>query len=182
MKIVLAIGGASGSIYARLILDKLKELQNHELSFVMTENAEVNWKLENEDHMIDDYPFKRFARNDFYAPFASGSANYDAMIICPCSAGLLGRIANGISDDLITRTADVMLKERKKLVLVFRESPLNLIHIKNMNEITLAGGIICPAIPNYYSKSKSIDEVAATVSNRALELIGVNTGSFKWGD
>ncbi|HEX5626076.1 MAG TPA: UbiX family flavin prenyltransferase [Saprospiraceae bacterium] len=181
MKIALAIGGSSGSIYARILLDRLLSMPGHEISWVMSANAEVNWKLENENHSLDRYPFRRYAPNDFNAPFASGSAGYDAMIICPCSAGLLGRIANGVSDDLVTRGADVMLKERKKLVLVFRETPLNLIHIENMKKVTLAGGIICPAIPSFYSHPASIDELAATVSNRALELIGLDTGSYRWG-
>ncbi len=182
MKIVVAIGGASGAIYARVLLDKLMKMSGHEVSIVMSDNAEINWKLENKDDSLEKYTFRRFAKNDFNAPFASGSGKYDAMIICPCSAGLLGRIANGISDDLITRAADVMLKERKKLVLVFRETPLNLVHIKNMEKITLAGGIICPAMPSFYSNSKSIEEIVATVSYRALELTGLDTGSFSWGE
>ena len=182
MKLVIAIGGASGAIYARVLLDKLKELKGYEIAFVMSDNAEINWELENSNHPIDLYPFKRYSKNDFHAPFASGSGKYDAMIVCPCSSGLLGRIANGISDDLITRAADVMLKERKKLVLVFRESPFNLIHIENMQKVTLAGAIICPAIPSFYSNPKSIEEIVATISYRALELIGIDTGSFKWGE
>lgn len=182
MKIVIGIGGASGSVYARLLLDKLMDLQEHEVSYVMSDNAEVNWQLENPQHSIQNYPFRRYAKNDFSAPFASGSAKYDAMIVCPCSAGFLGRVANGISDDLMTRAADVMLKERKKLVLVFRESPFNLIHIENMKKVTLAGGIICPAIPSFYSKPETMDQLIATVSNRALELIGIDTKSFKWGE
>ncbi len=181
MKIVIAIAGASGAIYARTLLETLKSAASHEVSYVLSDNAEINWKLENPDHLLDDFPFKRFSKNDFNAPFASGSAQYEAMIVCPCSAGLLGRIANGISNDLITRAADVMLKERRKLILVFRETPLNLIHIENMKTLTLAGGIICPAIPSFYSHPKTPDDIARTVSNRALELIGVDTGSFKWG-
>jgi 4-hydroxy-3-polyprenylbenzoate decarboxylase len=182
MKIVVAIGGASGAIYAKVLLDKLMIMSEHEVSIVMTENAQINWKLENKNDSIEKYTFRRFSKNDFSAPFASGSGKYDAMIICPCSAGLLGRIANGISDDLITRAADVMLKERKKLVLVFRETPLNLVHIRNMENLTLAGGIICPAIPSFYSNSINIEELVATVSYRALELVGLNTGSFSWGE
>lgn len=182
MKIVVAIGGASGAIYSKILLDKLMIMPGHEVSLVMSENAEINWKLENSNDPIENYTFRRFGKNDFNAPFASGSGKYDAMIVCPCSAGLLGRIANGISDDLITRAADVMLKERKKLVLILRETPLNLIHIRNMERLTLAGGIICPAVPSFYSSSNSIEAIVATVSYRALELIGLNTGSFSWGD
>ncbi|MBK8483232.1 MAG: UbiX family flavin prenyltransferase [Saprospiraceae bacterium] len=181
MKIVIAIGGASGSIFARILLDTLENIKEHEVAIVLSENAEINWALENEHHALDKYSFKRYAKSDFNAPFASGSGKFDAMIICPCSAGLLGRIANGVSDDLISRAADVMLKERKKLVLVFRESPFNLIHIENMQRISLAGGIICPAIPSFYSKPKSIEELVRTITNRALELIGIDTNSFQWG-
>lgn len=181
MKLVVAIGGASGSIYARLLLDKLMEIPAMEISMVLSKNANFNWELENENYPLGKYPFQRFENDDYSAPFASGSGKYDAMIICPCSAGQLGRIANGLSDDLISRSADVMLKERKKLVLVFRESPLSLIHIENMRSVTLAGGLICPAIPSFYSKPESMDALAATVSNRALELIGLDTKSFSWG-
>ena len=181
MKVVIAIGGASGSIYARVLLDKLMEIPNLEIAMVLSKNAALNWELENENFPLGKYPFLRFENDDYAAPFASGSGKYDAMIICPCSAGQLGRIANGLSDDLISRAADVMLKERKKLVLVFRESPLSLIHLENMRTVTLAGAVICPAIPSFYSKPNSMDDLAATVSNRALELIGLDTKSFRWG-
>ncbi|HVE61068.1 MAG TPA: UbiX family flavin prenyltransferase, partial [Chitinophagaceae bacterium] len=113
--------------------------------------------------------------------FASGSAQYDAMIIIPCSMGTLARIAAGISNDLVTRGADVMLKERKKLVLVLRETPYNLIHIKNMKTVTLAGGIICPASPSFYSKPQTIEQAASTVVDRVLDLAGIKNESFRWG-
>lgn len=181
MKLVVAIGGASGSTYAKLLLDTLSKLNHLEVSYCMTENAIINWELENGPFDEKKIPFRRFSNDDYNAPFASGSGKYDAMIICPCSAGLLGRIANGVSVDLITRAADVLLKERKKLILVLRETPLSLIHIENMKKITLAGGIICPAIPSFYSNPESMDDVLRTVTNRALELCGINTNSFTWG-
>ena len=115
------------------------------------------------------------------APFASGSANYDGLIVCPCSMGILGRIASGISDDLITRTADVMLKERKKLILVPRETPFNLIHLRNMETITLAGGIICPAVPSFYNKPATQDEIVTTVVDRVLQLAGFELDTYRWG-
>ncbi|MDE3253642.1 MAG: UbiX family flavin prenyltransferase, partial [Bacteroidota bacterium] len=118
---------------------------------------------------------------DFSAPFASGSAQYNIMLVTPCSMGTLGRIANGISDDLVTRAADVVLKERRKLILLVRDMPYSLIHIRNMESVTLAGGIICPANPSFYSLPKSIEEVAATVVDRALDLAGLNSKSFRWG-
>ena len=103
------------------------------------------------------------------------------MIICPCSMGTLGRIASGISNDLTTRAADVILKERRKLILITRESPLNLIHIDNMKKVTESGGIICPASPSFYSKPKSYDEIASTVINRVLNLSNIDHNSYSWG-
>jgi 4-hydroxy-3-polyprenylbenzoate decarboxylase len=114
------------------------------------------------------------------APFASGSAKFDTMVIVPCSMGTLGRIAGGISDDLISRAADVILKERRKLILVARDTPFNLIHIRNMATVTEAGGIICPAIPSYYSKPQTIEELAMTVVNRVVDLIGLQNESYEW--
>ncbi|MGZ3852873.1 MAG: UbiX family flavin prenyltransferase, partial [Flavisolibacter sp.] len=117
----------------------------------------------------------------FTAPFASGSAKYDAMIIVPCSMGTLGRIASGVSNDLVTRGSDVMLKERRKLILVIRDTPYNLVHIRNMESVTLAGGIICPASPSFYSKPQSIEQAAATVVDRVVDLTGLSNESFRWG-
>jgi len=115
---------------------------------------------------------KEYSNKDFFVPFASGSSDFDTMIICPASMGILGRIASGTSDDLIARGADVMLKERRKLILVPRETPYNLIHIRNMETLTLAGAIICPASPSFYSKPASIDELVMTVVERVISLAG----------
>ncbi len=183
-KIVVAITGASGSIYARQLLTKLIEAnaQISELSLVITDNAKQVWQTELGDQSYKDLAVKTFGKNDFMAPFASGSAQYNTMVIIPCSMGTLGRIANGISDDLITRTADVMLKERRKLICVARETPYNLIQIKNMEAITLAGGVICPATPSFYSRPQTIEEIAATVVDRVIDLIGLQQNSFRWGN
>ena len=116
------------------------------------------------------------------APFASGSARYGTMIVCPCSMGMLGRIASGISSDLSTRAADVILKERRKLILVLRETPYNLIHINNMKTITEAGGIICPATPSFYSKPASIEELSLTVVDRVLDLAGFDLSTYRWNE
>lgn len=181
-KIVVAVTGASGSVYAKLLLDKLQVLQNQvaEVAVVMSDNAKQVWEFELENTAYSAYPFKFYAKNDFMAPFASGSARFDTMVVVPCSMGTLGRIASGVSDDLITRAADVVLKERRKLILVARDTPLNLIHIRNMQTVTEAGGIICPAIPSYYSKPKTIEELAMTVVNRVIDLIGLENESYRW--
>jgi 4-hydroxy-3-polyprenylbenzoate decarboxylase len=181
-KIVVAVTGASGAIYARLLLDKLQTLQAQlaEVAVVMSDNAKQVWAFELDNTAYTSYPFKFYAKKDFMAPFASGSAKFDTMVIVPCSMGTLGRIASGISDDLITRAADVVLKERRKLILVARDTPLNLIHIRNMQTVTEAGGIICPAIPSYYSKPKTIEELAMTVVSRVIDLIGLEDESYRW--
>lgn len=182
-KIVVAITGASGSVYAKVLLTKLSELtdQIEELAVVITENAKEIWKTELEDDSYKDFKVSYFSQQDFSAPFASGSGQYNTLIIIPCSMGTLGRIATGVSNDLITRAADVILKERRKLICVARDTPYNLIHIRNMESITLAGGIICPATPSFYSKPKTIEDVAATVVDRIIDLAGLEQKSFRWG-
>jgi 4-hydroxy-3-polyprenylbenzoate decarboxylase len=182
-KTVIAISGASGSVYASTLLDKLiaSKEQCTELSVVMTENAKEVWKTEMGNESWKNYPLQFYGTTDFSAPFASGSGQYDTMIIIPCSMGTLGRIASGISNDLITRAADVILKERRKLICVVRDTPYNLIHIRNMETVTLAGGIICPATPSFYSKPKTIEQVAATVVDRVLDLAGFDIKTFRWG-
>jgi flavin prenyltransferase len=182
-KIIVAITGASGSVYAKILLDKLLLQKNdwEKAGVVMTENAKEVWKTELENESYKNYNLQFYNTDDFTAPFASGSGQYDTMIIIPCSMGTMGRIAAGISNDLITRAADVILKEKRKLICVARETPYNLIHIKNMETITLAGGIICPATPSFYSKPKTIEEVAATVVDRVLDLAGFKINSFRWG-
>lgn len=182
-KIAVAISGASGSVYAKLFLEKLVRLKDQvaELSIVMSDNAKYVWQTELGDSGYDIYPARYFSTKDFTAPFASGSAQYDALVIIPCSMGTLGRIAAGISNDLTTRGADVMLKERKKLVCVLRDTPYNLVHIRNMETLTLAGGIICPASPSFYSKPATIEQAALTVVDRVIDLIGLKNESFRWG-
>ncbi len=181
-KIVVAITGASGAIYADLLLKKLSQLKDQiaEVAVVMSDNAKDVWRFELDNENYSKYPYTSYAKKDFMAPFASGSAKFDTMVIVPCSMGTLGRIAGGISDDLITRAADVILKERRKLILVARDTPLNLIQIRNMTTVTEAGGIICPAIPSYYSKPQTIEELAMTVVNRVIDLIGLENESYEW--
>lgn len=181
-KIVVAITGASGSVYAQVLLEKLLLIQDQvdQVGLVLSANARDVWEyeLQNQDYL--NLPWKIWGKDDFFAPFASGSAGFDTMIICPCSMGTLGRIAAGLSDDLITRSADVILKERRKLICVLRDTPYNLIHIRNMATITEAGGIICPASPSFYSRPSDFKELAATVVDRVLDLAGFEIRTSRW--
>jgi 4-hydroxy-3-polyprenylbenzoate decarboxylase len=182
-KILLAITGASGAIYPKLLIDKLLTVKDQweELSVVMSTNAKEIWETELGNADYKNVPVRFFEKHDFNAPFASGSAKYNIMIVSPCSMGTLSRIATGISNDLVTRAADVILKERRKLVLMLRETPYSLIHIKNMEAVTVAGGIICPATPSFYSRPKTIEEAATTVVDRMLDIAGLDISSFRWG-
>lgn len=183
-KLVVAITGSSGSIYAKILLDKLASVPDQwdAVGVVLSDNARVNWELELGAADFKAYPFNFYEKNDFNAPFASGSARYSTMIACPCSMGTMARIATGISNDLVTRAADVVLKERRRLILVTRDTPLSLIHINNMKTVTEAGGIICPAVPSFYSKPKTLEQVAATVVDRVLDLAGFDVPGFRWGE
>ena len=180
-RIIVGITGASGSIYAKVLLDKLVTLQDQldDCGIVMSSNAKTVWQHELGE-MPNEFPFKVYDRMDFNAPFASGSAKFNTMIICPCSMGTLGRVASGISNDLMTRAADVVLKERRKLIMVTRDTPLSLIHLRNMTTITEAGGIIAPASPSFYSDPKNLEEVAATVVDRVLDLAGLDLEAYRW--
>ncbi len=183
-KIIVAVTGASGAIYASLLFGKLREIKDglDEVAVIFSTNARDIWKYELKETFDPVFPFHVYEKNDFYAPFASGSSDFDTLIVCPCSMGILGRIAHGISNDLITRAADVMLKERRKLILVPRETPFSLIHIENMKTITLAGGIICPAIPSFYSKPETLGQALDTVVERILNLAGLKIDTYHWGE
>jgi len=183
-KIIVAVTGASGAIYAKVLFDKLVLLKDQieNIGLLMSENAKFVWKQELGNTDYQKYPFKSYDKMDFMAPFASGSANYETMIICPSSMGMMGRIASGVSNDLTTRAADVILKERRKLIIVARETPLNLIHINNMKLITEAGGIICPATPSFYSKPKNFEELASTVIDRVIMLADLQYNSYSWNE
>ena len=172
-KIVVAIAGASGSVYARQLLAKLSIIKDQwkDLGIVMSDNAKEVWRTELGDESWNQVAARFYETNDFSAPFASGSGGYDTMIIIPCSMGTLGRIASGISNDLVTRAADVILKEKRKLICVVRETPYNLIHIRNMETVTLARGIICPATPSFYNKPQNIEEVVAHIVNETTEKV-----------
>ncbi len=183
-KIVVAVTGASGAIYAKRLLDYFVKMsaQYERVDLVFSNNAKEVWKHELDSESYNDYPFKEFGFNDFYAPFASGSAGYDTMIVCPSSMGTIGRIANGVSNDLISRAADVILKEGKQLILVPRETPFNLIHLRNMTQLAEAGATIIPAIPSFYSKPETIEDIVDTVVHRVLLRAGFELESFQWGE
>jgi len=181
-KIVLAITGASGSVYALKLIEKLQQLKSppEEIAVIFSDTAREIWEAETGQRYVAAFPAKEYGNKSFYAPFASGSSQFDTMIICPASMGTIGRIANGTSDDLIARSADVMLKERRRLIVVPRESPYNLIHINNLKTITLAGAIVCPASPSFYSNPKTIDDLVMTVVDRIIDLAGFDSNGFRW--
>jgi 4-hydroxy-3-polyprenylbenzoate decarboxylase len=184
IKIIIGVTGASGSIYAKVLLDRLVKLESQieQVGLVFSDNARDVWEYELGNKDYEKIPFKIYNKNDFMAPFASGSAKYTAMIVCPCSMGTLARIATGISNDLITRAADVILKERRRLVLVSRDTPLSLIHINNMKTVTESGGIILPASPSFYSRPVNFEELAGTVVDRALDICGLENVTYRWND
>lgn len=183
-KIIVAVTGASGSIYAEKLLQRLTGVTNppSEIALVFSETARKIWEYETGKKFAPTGKQRIYENDNLFAPFASGSSIHDTMIICPASMGTLGRIAGGTSDDLITRAADVMLKEKRKLILVPRETPYNLIHITNMEKLALTGAIICPATPSFYSRPKTIDELVMTVVERIISLAGFTTNSYRWMD
>lgn len=180
MKLAIGISGASGAIYPKRLLDFLKTTA-HEVLVTASENALTIGRDEaGVDYEKYGYPF--YGPRDFSAPFASGSAPIDALVVVPCSMGMLGRIAHGYSDDLLARAADVFFKERRKVILVPRETPLSLIHIENMRLVALAGGMILPAVPSFYTHPKTIEDVADTVVARILDHLGIKNDLRKrWG-
>lgn len=192
MKIVLGITGASGSIYARSTIEALLAAKVRP-SVVLSSTAPEVWAQELAsnrpeqpgDGDIREYLASRdvpvFAGRDYKAPFASGSAQWDAMAIVPCSMSTVAKVAHGISDDLLSRAADVMLKERRKLVMVARETPLSAIHLENMLTVTRAGAIVLPAMPSFYHRPSTVDEVVFTVVARILDHLGVEHRAQRWG-
>ena len=182
-KIAIAVTGASGSIYAVRLFAKLKQssVNKDDVAVIFSEQGEQVYHYETGLNP-DEIPFKRYGNNDFYAPFASGSSLFDTLIVIPCSMGALARIANGLASDLISRAADVMLKERRRLLLVTRETPVNLIHLRNMAQVSEAGGIICPACPSFYSKPQTLEQAVDTVVDRVLSLADIAVDTYRWGE
>nr|BCX00676.1 MAG: putative UbiX-like flavin prenyltransferase [Bacteroidota bacterium] len=183
-RIVVAITGASGALYARRLLEHLDRMRDRvaEVAVVLSPQAADVWCQELDEESLRQIPFPRYAPTDFSAPFASGSSQYTDMVIIPCSMGTLGRIASGTSNDLITRSADVMLKERRRLILVPRDTPLNAIHLRNMLTLTEAGAIVLPACPSFYHRPRSVEALIDSIVHRVLDLLGLpDPGAFRWG-
>jgi flavin prenyltransferase len=180
VKIVVGITGATGIIYAQRLLDNLNP-REHEVHLLISNYAQVVIAQEWPQGLRLREGVKQHSIKSMNAPFASGSNAADAMVIVPCSMGTMGRIAHGYSEDVLLRTGDVMLKEKKRLILVPRETPLSLVHIKNMELLLLAGAVILPANPGFYTQPKTIEELADTVVARVLDHLGVpNTLSPRW--
>jgi 4-hydroxy-3-polyprenylbenzoate decarboxylase len=172
VKIVVAMTGASGAIYTQRLLDNL---HGHEVHFITTKHAREVAQLElpKGELKISPNVICYEDNNSMFVPFVSGSARLDAMVIIPASMGTIGRLANGCSDSTIARAADVFLKERRKLILVPREAPYNLIHLRNMAALTEAGALIIPASPSFYSKPKTITDAVDTIIARVLDHLGI---------
>jgi flavin prenyltransferase len=174
MKLVVAISGASGAPYAKRLLDFLAaegKAFGIGVDLVFTETGKQVWKQEIGAEPV--YPFTTWKNRDFTAPFASGSAPYDGMVVVPCSAGAMARIAYGVSLDLVGRAADVMLKEKRRLVLCLRETPISLVHARAMAQVIEAGAFVMPASPSFYSNPKDIGELVDTVVARILDRLGI---------
>ncbi|MBQ3247564.1 MAG: UbiX family flavin prenyltransferase [Alistipes sp.] len=180
MRVIVAITGASGSIYARLTIEALlRAPEVEQIALVYSDTAREVVAFEGVD-IPSDERIKLYDNHDLFAPVASGSAAYDAMIVVPSSVGTLGRIAHGLSQTLIERAADVMLKERRRLILVVREAPYSLIHLRNMTALTEAGGIVVPASPSFYSHPSTIEEACLTVVERVIALLGIDQPHYEW--
>ena len=182
MKILIAITGASGSGYAQRLLDHL-DPKTHALHLVLSRNAETVIASELPGGLRIPDGVAVHQNQDFSAPFASGSNPIDAMVVIPCSMGTLGRMAQGVSDSLLLRAADVVLKERKKLILVPRETPLNLVQVRNFELLLLAGAILLPANPSFYSRPQTVAQVQDTVVARVLDHLGLpHKLAARWRD
>jgi 4-hydroxy-3-polyprenylbenzoate decarboxylase len=180
VRIVVAITGASGCLYAQRLLDRL-DPREHEVHVLLSRYAQAVLSEELEGGLRLQPGVRQHGLKSMNVPFASGSNPAEAMVVIPCSMGTLGRIAHGVSDDLLLRTADVMLKERRKLILVPRETPLSLVHVRNFELLLLAGAVLLPANPSFYSRPSSVEAVVDTVVGRVLDHLGVaHRVSARW--
>ena len=182
MRVVVAVTAASGAIYARQCVELLLGSDSVErIALIYSREAEAVAKSEGVV-MPADSRVEVYSNDDMWASPASGSARWDGMIIVPSTMGTIGRIASGVSQTLIERSADVMLKERRRLVIVAREAPYSLIHLRNMTTLTEAGAIIIPASPSFYFNPATIEELCLTISVRAVELAGISVEHREWGN
>jgi 4-hydroxy-3-polyprenylbenzoate decarboxylase len=181
-RIVVGVTGASGAPYARRLLAVLRRRDEVELGVCASQTAAQVWALECGGDLSETIGLPVWGVRDYKAPFASGSAGWHAMAIVPCSMGTVARVAHGISDTLLTRAADVMLKERRTLVVVPRETPLSVVHLENLAQLARAGAVILPAMPSFYSRPTSLEDAIDTVVGRILDHLGVeHTLLHRWG-
>ena len=187
-KIVVGITGASGAPYAKRLLSVLAHKKHEvELAVCLSATAREVWKLECGGELADELEkelgVKAYGGRDYSAPFASGSAGWQAMVVVPCSMSSVAKIAHGISDTLLTRAADVMLKERRSLILVPRETPLGVVHLENMLTVSRAGALVLPAMPSFYGMPKTVEQVLDTVVARICDHLGLSTDlATRWGE
>jgi len=182
LRILIAMTGASGALYAQRLLANLNPTE-HEVHLVLSNYAQVVIAEELPEGLKVPPGVKTHALKSMKAPFASGSNAPDAMVVIPCSMGTLGRIAHGLSEDVLLRAADVVLKEKKKLILVPRETPLNLVHIRNFELLLSAGAMILPANPAFYSHPQTVEQVVDTVVARVLDQLGIaHKLGVRWGE
>ncbi len=182
MKVIVAITAASGAIYSRLVLEHLiRSSQIERIALIMSDNAAAVVEHEGERLPLSE-KIEVMDNHAMFSSVASGSARWDAMIVVPSSMGTVGRVAAGISQTLIERAADVMLKERRRLILVVRETPYSLIHLRNMTTLTEAGAIILPASPSFYSHPETIEALATTVVERVMAHVGIGEPRYEWGE
>jgi 4-hydroxy-3-polyprenylbenzoate decarboxylase len=181
-KIVVGITGASGAPYARRILQVLRARDDVELGVCISQTAPEVWALECGGDLREAAGVPVWGVRDYKAPFASGSARWNAMAVVPCSMGTAARIAHGISDTLLTRAADVMLKERRTLVVVPRETPLGLVHLENLTQLARLGAVVLPAMPSFYGKPVTVEQAIDTVVGRILDQLGLEHDLLRrWG-
>ncbi|MBC7120354.1 MAG: UbiX family flavin prenyltransferase [Candidatus Methanosuratus sp.] len=182
MKVIVGITGATGTVYGYRLLQRLREC-GVETTIIISDYAMRILEMEDSKSMEDLMKFGEVYRNsDMMAPTASGSCRFDAMVIAPCTMKTLAEVANGLSSNLVSRTADVALKERRKLVLVTRETPLSLVHIRNMLKATLAGAVVLPASPGFYHKPKTVDDLVDYLIGKVLDQLGIENSLFRrWG-
>jgi len=181
-KIVVGISGASGAPYARRLLEVLRDRDGVELAVCVSETAADVWTLECGGDLREAVKLPIWGARDYRAPFASGSAGYAAMVIIPCSMGTAARVAHGISDTVLTRAADVILKERRTLIVVPRETPLALVHLENLTRLARLGALVLPAMPSFYGRPATLDDAIDTVVGRILDHLGIEHDMVRrWG-